>query len=319
MFRFNDLRRVRNKSERSGNERPFSRMHNFFALEVGDKWARTGTKFRPLGPRGFPPPELVKQACSAEVVILCFCSLIFLLFRLNNTFFVQKRNGQRGAVNQARAVPARSVPAADARHTPFLNNERLSAGADVFGTSRYSSRLASTRLSESVAGMYEIPSVSIANLYSTVEGSVNRVPVLGKRKRRDCHHIESDIDYETDVDPCIANNESDDSGLIPSHLIDAVAERLLSKRTRPLDRFAPELPASNVGYRGGVEERHGFLGHNARSQETRDPDFLSAISDADGAAAEKPFQSMDSRKPWYGQPSTRPELAIHQRSSSRLG
>ena len=94
---------------------------------------------------------------------------------------------------------------------------------------------------------------------------------------------------------------------------------LLSKRTRPLDRFAPELPASNVGYRGGVEERHGFLGHNARSQETRDPDFLSAISDADGAAAEKPFQSMDSRKPWYGQPSTRPELAIHQRSSSRLG
>ena len=54
---------------------------------------------------------------------------------------------------------------------------------------------------------------------------MNRVPVLGKRKRRDCHPIESDIDYETDVDPCIANNESDDSGLIPSHLIDAVAER----------------------------------------------------------------------------------------------
>lgn len=52
---------MRNKGERSGNERPFSRMHNFFALEVGDKWARTGTKFRPLGPRGYPPPEVVKQ------------------------------------------------------------------------------------------------------------------------------------------------------------------------------------------------------------------------------------------------------------------
>ncbi len=42
-------------------------MHNFFALEVGDKWARTGTKFRPLGPRGFPPPEIVKRGNSPEV------------------------------------------------------------------------------------------------------------------------------------------------------------------------------------------------------------------------------------------------------------
>jgi len=29
-------------------------MHNFFVLEVGDKWARDGTKFRPLDASGHP-------------------------------------------------------------------------------------------------------------------------------------------------------------------------------------------------------------------------------------------------------------------------
>jgi hypothetical protein len=54
--RFNELRKVRNKSKPSGVERPFSRMYNFFVLESGDKWARTGTKFRPRNSKGYPTP-----------------------------------------------------------------------------------------------------------------------------------------------------------------------------------------------------------------------------------------------------------------------
>jgi hypothetical protein len=40
--RFNDLRKVRSKVKAAGTERPFSRMYNFYILEHGDKWARTG-------------------------------------------------------------------------------------------------------------------------------------------------------------------------------------------------------------------------------------------------------------------------------------
>ena len=32
-------------------------MYNFFVLESGDKWARTGTKFRPRNPKGLPSPS----------------------------------------------------------------------------------------------------------------------------------------------------------------------------------------------------------------------------------------------------------------------
>ena len=38
----------------SASQRPFARMHNFFVLEHGDKWARDGTKFRPLDSSGHP-------------------------------------------------------------------------------------------------------------------------------------------------------------------------------------------------------------------------------------------------------------------------
>jgi len=57
--RFNDLRKVRSKVKASGTERPFSRMYNFYILEHGDKWARTGTKFRPRCEAGQPTPEIL--------------------------------------------------------------------------------------------------------------------------------------------------------------------------------------------------------------------------------------------------------------------
>ncbi len=41
--RFNQLRKVRQKHKNGTVERPFSRMHNFYLLEYGDKWAKTGT------------------------------------------------------------------------------------------------------------------------------------------------------------------------------------------------------------------------------------------------------------------------------------
>ena len=66
LTRFNELRKVRNKTKPSGVERPFSRMYNFFVLESGDKWARTGTKFRPRNSKGFPNVENISrpsQAC----------------------------------------------------------------------------------------------------------------------------------------------------------------------------------------------------------------------------------------------------------------
>jgi hypothetical protein len=40
--RFNQLRKVRQKHKNGTVERPFSRMHNFYLLERGDKWAKTG-------------------------------------------------------------------------------------------------------------------------------------------------------------------------------------------------------------------------------------------------------------------------------------
>ena len=41
--RFDELRRKRDRDDGS-NGRPFSRMHNFYILERGDKWAKTGTQ-----------------------------------------------------------------------------------------------------------------------------------------------------------------------------------------------------------------------------------------------------------------------------------
>jgi len=44
--KFNLLRKTRQKPKDGTAERPFSRMHNFFTL-VGDKWAKSGSIFRP--------------------------------------------------------------------------------------------------------------------------------------------------------------------------------------------------------------------------------------------------------------------------------
>jgi len=65
--RFNELRRVRNKEKTGGSERPFSRMHNFFVLASGEKWARTGTKFRPLNSKGFPDPPVRDHSLAHKV------------------------------------------------------------------------------------------------------------------------------------------------------------------------------------------------------------------------------------------------------------
>eukprot|EP00960_Hanusia_phi_P038733 753572-Hanusia_phi.AAC.4 len=64
--RFNELRKVRNKVKSNGTERPFSRMYNFFILEQGDKWARTGTRFRPRNQIGLPDQEFLAQIKPSE-------------------------------------------------------------------------------------------------------------------------------------------------------------------------------------------------------------------------------------------------------------
>ena len=65
--RFNDLRKVRNKAKAAGTERPFSRMYNFYVLEAGDKWAKTGTRFRPKGAVAQPTPEILEYVKAMEV------------------------------------------------------------------------------------------------------------------------------------------------------------------------------------------------------------------------------------------------------------
>ncbi|KAJ1482937.1 hypothetical protein T484DRAFT_1802382 [Baffinella frigidus] len=49
----------------AAGDRPFSRMNNFFVLEHGDKWARTGTKFRPRNVADHPSLPLTSGAETA--------------------------------------------------------------------------------------------------------------------------------------------------------------------------------------------------------------------------------------------------------------
>ena len=84
--RFNELRKVRNKSKPSGVERPFSRMYNFFVLESGDKWARTGTKFRPRNSKGLP----TQSAGVRQVKEVSSMFLFFLFFSLLLCFETEK-------------------------------------------------------------------------------------------------------------------------------------------------------------------------------------------------------------------------------------
>ncbi|KAJ1479870.1 hypothetical protein T484DRAFT_1812747 [Baffinella frigidus] len=76
-LRFNELRKMRHNVKAAG-ERPFSRMNNFFVLERehGDKWACTGTKFRPRNVAGHPNSELssikaIKALAAAHVCETC--------------------------------------------------------------------------------------------------------------------------------------------------------------------------------------------------------------------------------------------------------
>lgn len=64
--RFNELRKVRNKVKAAGTERPFSRMYNFYVLETGDKWAKTGTRFRPRCAAGQPTAEILSFVRSMD-------------------------------------------------------------------------------------------------------------------------------------------------------------------------------------------------------------------------------------------------------------
>ena len=45
---------MRKRFKASGIERPFSRMYNFFTLEHGEKWGKTGTRFKPIAAAGYP-------------------------------------------------------------------------------------------------------------------------------------------------------------------------------------------------------------------------------------------------------------------------
>mmetsp|Transcript_67022 Transcript_67022/g.153839 ORF Transcript_67022/g.153839 Transcript_67022/m.153839 type:complete len:487 (+) Transcript_67022:93-1553(+) len=56
--KFNQMRKMRQKKAKPSaaeHSRPFSRMHNFFILDRGDKWAKTGTSFRPKSSKFAPP------------------------------------------------------------------------------------------------------------------------------------------------------------------------------------------------------------------------------------------------------------------------
>ncbi|EKX39692.1 hypothetical protein GUITHDRAFT_154346, partial [Guillardia theta CCMP2712] len=47
--RFDELRRKRDRDDGS-NGRPFSRMHKYYKLESGERWAKTGARFTPKNP-----------------------------------------------------------------------------------------------------------------------------------------------------------------------------------------------------------------------------------------------------------------------------
>jgi len=47
--RFDELRRKRDRDDGS-NGRPFSRMHKYYKLEAGERWAKTGARFSPKSP-----------------------------------------------------------------------------------------------------------------------------------------------------------------------------------------------------------------------------------------------------------------------------
>jgi hypothetical protein len=52
--RFNELRKKHKRFKATGIERPFSRMYNFFTLEHGEKWGKTGSRFKPVSAAGYP-------------------------------------------------------------------------------------------------------------------------------------------------------------------------------------------------------------------------------------------------------------------------
>ena len=54
--RFNALRCIRGKRREDAVDRPFARMHIHFVLARGDKWAGTGSAFRPKGDTVFKGP-----------------------------------------------------------------------------------------------------------------------------------------------------------------------------------------------------------------------------------------------------------------------
>ncbi len=53
-------------------------MYNFFVLESGDKWARTGTKFRPRNSKGLPSPgALVRNSREVRDSLALFFAYLF--------------------------------------------------------------------------------------------------------------------------------------------------------------------------------------------------------------------------------------------------
>jgi len=266
--RFNDLRRVRNKAERaSGTERPFSRMHNFFALEVGDKWARTGTKFRPLGPRGFPPPEIVKRGNSPEKRASLSSRAIPLTSRsaLSNVRpgYVPSHGPAHHETTAYGMPAAQYIPAISARAVAGNMGRYIDVPHDEYSHGRRSHG----RRSDSPQPITPVP--------------------IGKRK----HHVLGVSDAFLDVDstdeeggPAVSiskEEEVTDEGLIPSHLIDVVAQRLLSKRPRPL------VSAS--------QDRHFMEGRDSRFQNSRYSSWTSHCADGRGSNGDYLSQSYGHR------------------------
>lgn len=64
---FNALRATRNKKNEAAKDRPFSRMHRFYTLLQGEKWAGTGSIFTPKS--GLPPSSIVPNTAPSPSTV----------------------------------------------------------------------------------------------------------------------------------------------------------------------------------------------------------------------------------------------------------
>lgn len=67
---FNDLRYTRGKKSEGASNRPFSRMHTYFVLVRGERWAGTGSAFKAKDAAKVVPPGDMVQAANINVTLM---------------------------------------------------------------------------------------------------------------------------------------------------------------------------------------------------------------------------------------------------------